>query len=221
MEFIAAQAEEMQPPGAKQDPYEILNRSILRMPFSTRTKNVDREGAIGVNSEGAYDGMRYALLRGIADKIGDDKARTLAHDVYALAAKNRRFTPVEELQPLFAQYGVGDCVLFQKGDKAGKYVDFFFNAEGLPVVVYKQIGDTGSESSFPGTLGITYKKNGAMAYGMSLQTNPMGVTTDDGGMLTAHWADSVDISVDGRTASYVITNTDGNYTAARVKKQSR
>jgi hypothetical protein len=215
-EFIAAQAEESAPPGVQPDSYEVLNRGILRLPFSTRTKNADREGAIGVNSNGAYDGLRYGLLRSITTPIGAEKARSLAREVYQLAADNRRFTSVAELKPIFERYGVGDCVLFEDGDRPGTYVDFFFNGGGLPVVVYKKISDRGDEGSFPGTLGIEYQKNGGMAYGLQVTTNPGGLTTDDGGMLAAHWADGVRIVVDGTSYDYAFTHANNTHSAVRV-----
>ncbi len=215
-EFIAAQAEEVLPPDAQQDSYEILNRGILRLPFSTRTKNADREGAIGVNSNGVYDGMRYGLLRSITARIGAEKARSLAREVYQLAATNRRFTSVAELRPIFERYGVSDCVLFEDGDRPGTYVDFFFNTNGLPVVVYKKVSDRGDEGSFPGTLSIEYQKSGAMAYGVQVTTNPGGLTTDDAGMLVAHWADGVRIVIDGTSYDYAFTHANETHQAVRV-----
>jgi len=220
MEFIAAQAEDEQPPGVEQESYEVLNRGILRLPFSTASKNVaGREGAIGVGGSGAYDGLRYGLLRAMSDKIGKENARKLAVEVYNLAAKNRRFTGVSELQPLFARYGVGDCVLFSPGDKPGVYGDFFFNTRGVPTIVYKQIDDRGGENSFQSNLEIAYQKDGKSAYTLPIQTNPMGITSDDGGAVIAHWADGVQVTMSGKTVAYTFANTDGIYTATRVKQK--
>lgn len=200
-EFVATAAEIHQPPGSEHNPfsYEILNRPILGTGKNQDGK-ADRIHAVGA----PLDAMRYELLRQAGKKIGDDAYRDLATAIYKTAAKNDGPTLLDDLQPVFAQAGIGDCVLFTHTEEPGVYVDIAVATNHTPIVLTKYIDGQGQESMPEAPFSLAWRKDGRTINQFQGTASP--IFTDDGSVPFGGMMDEYVVKVGNLSYTYTITD---------------
>lgn len=198
-EFVATAAEIYQPPGSEFNPfsYEILNRPILGTGKNQDGK-ADRIHAVGA----PLDAMRYELLRQAGKKIGDDAYRSLATEIYKTAAKKDGPVLLDDLQPVFAQAGIGDCVLFTHTEEPGVYVDLAIATNHAPIVLTKYIDGQGQESMVDAPFSLTWRKGGRTINKFEGTAAP--IFTDDGSVPFGGMMDEYVVKVGNLSYTYVI-----------------
>ncbi len=202
-EFMATAAEIYQPPGtasAADFTYDTLNRPILGTG-----KNLRGEGD-SIHAEGApLDALRYELLRAASRKIGDEQYRTLIKKMYAAVAKKRGPMVMGDFQPIFAEMGLGDCVLFSHTSEPGVYVDLFVGIDHSPVVLTKYIDGTGQESMPNAPFSVTWKKGGVAVNQYQGMASP--IFTDNGSIPFAASMDEYVVTVANLSYTYAVDHS--------------
>ena len=197
-EFMATAAELYMPPGAEAPfTYEILNRPILSTGLNP---NGDTDT---MNAGGApLDGLRYELLRAVGRKLGPLGYHTLAAQIYQATLKADKLVTVDDLQPLFAAAGVGDCVLFSHNTEPGVYVDVLIGTNHAPMVVTKYIDGQGQESVPDAPVNLTWKRGGLAI--RQFQGGQGPIVTDDASIMFNNTMDEYVVTVGGLTYDYQI-----------------
>lgn len=183
--------------------YEAVNKSILGFG-----KTLDHKDSVIHAQNSPFDGLRYDLLRAAKKKIGVEAYRELAEKVYQMGLESTDTVTLEELQPLFADYSLGDLVLLQKTQEPGIYVDIVFTGDGTPLILTKQINDLGVEGSFMSSFTVAMKQKGELVATMMGTTNPGGIITDPTLQFQSWWSDQIDILVGTTTYTYKIVDDD-------------
>ncbi len=198
-EFMATAAELYQPPGADQNPftYQILNRPIL-----STSKNPNGEDDTMRDQGAPLDGLRYELLRAAGKQIGPAAYHTLAHQIWSLAMAADHKLRADDFQPLFAEAGLGDCVLFTHSTEPGVYVDVIVNTQHMPMVLTKYIDGQGQETVPDAPLTLTWRKDGQAIAQFQSRSTP--VFTDDASTLYSSDMDEYVVTLGNLTYSYKI-----------------
>lgn len=200
-EFTAVTAETVRPPWF--DPmfdYDRANRSILGFG---KTYSGERGKVHAQNTP--LDGMRYDLMRLVGDKIGKQEQRRLSKKIITMALEREARLADVEIQEIFAEAGIGDCVLFSNTQEPGVYLDVVVRTDGVPLILYKQIDDQGVESSFASPMRLVWLRQDIPIMVAETTTNPgSGVLLDDAARFLAPFADEYRIVLGTTTYSYRI-----------------
>jgi hypothetical protein len=200
-EFVATAAEPMSKDEEVPITYEQFNRPILSIAKTVNRKDHQ------INAMNApLDGIRYDLLRAAGRKIGTDRHRELARKIYDQAAKRGVAVPLEEFKPLFDEAGIGDCVLFQTASAEGTYLDVAMFTNGIPLIMFKQIDQSGVESVPMASLRLVWRKNGDAIGNVNASTTPVGLLADQSGAVFAPFADTYEITLGTTTYTYKISD---------------
>ncbi len=203
-EFIAEAAEiNGKPPAQGPDifDYDRLNRPILGISTSL-------SGVVGkIGADSPLDGFRYDLMRLGAAKIGAEKHRAVATQIWQAAEKADKPLSLADVKPYFDEAGLGDCVLFTETTEPGVYVDIAVSTDGVPFIFYKQVDNQGVETSLPANLRLTWRKGEQVLANYNGATNEAGIFVDSGMFTVAPYADMYEVTIGTQTWAYRL---DGN-----------